>query len=166
MENNLTLAEVFIVGTAAAGTAIWGWFGWLVILWAGCMILDYISGSLAAAKNHEWNSEMARSGLWHKLGMIFAVLVAGIADLVIGLIIRMGGITLPFEFTVLLSAVVTAWYTLTELGSIAENAVRMGAKVPAWLTRILKISADAVDKAGEKLAGKDKSGEEQGHGNG
>ena len=42
------------------------------------MAIDYITGYSAAAKNGEWSSQIAREGLWHKAGCIFAVLVAGI----------------------------------------------------------------------------------------
>ena len=49
-------------------TALWGWLGWAVIIWVACFLLDYISGTAAARKNHEWSSDIAREGLWHKLG--------------------------------------------------------------------------------------------------
>ena len=38
-----------------------------------------------------------------------------------------------------------------ELGSLAEHAVSMGAKIPGWLPRILAISKEAVDAAGEAI---------------
>lgn len=155
-----TTAKVILTGILAAGTALWGWFGWLVLLWALCMVLDYLSGSAAAMKKGEWSSDRAREGLWHKAGMILAVCVAALADAAIGLILRAGFLELPFDYSVLLSVIVVSWYTLTELGSIAENAVQMGAKVPGWLRRLLKVSAEAVDKTGEKLAGGGDDGEQ------
>jgi len=33
-----------------------------------------------------------------------------------------------------------------------ENAVKLGAKVPDWLTKMLKISLKAVDKVGDPPA--------------
>lgn len=45
------------------------------------------------------------------------------------------------------------WYVVTELGSITENAVAMGAPVPGWLTNLLKISKSAIDSAGDQIAG-------------
>ena len=58
---------------------------------------------------------------------------------------------------VLLGPLVIVWYIIGELGSLAEHAVTFGAPVPGWLTRILEISKNAVDTAGDKLTG----GEEQ-----
>ena len=66
MEDNVFMAKVLLTGLIAAGTTLWGWFGWMVILWIGCMVLDYLSGSLAATKQGEWNSKRAREGLWNK----------------------------------------------------------------------------------------------------
>jgi phage-related holin len=43
---------------------------------------------------------------------------------------------------------VLVWYIITELGSILENSIKMGAVVPEWLARGLKITAEALDKAG------------------
>ena len=43
------------------------------------------------------------------------------------------------------------WYILGELGSLAEHAVSMGARVPGWLTRVLDISREAVDAAGDAM---------------
>ena len=49
-----------IKAAAAAGiavlTALWGWFGWLVVLFAVCMIADYLTGSAAAMRKGEWSS--------------------------------------------------------------------------------------------------------------
>ena len=30
-------------------TALWGWFGWLVVAWVACMLLDYATGTAAAS---------------------------------------------------------------------------------------------------------------------
>lgn len=154
--DSTTTIKAFLIALVAAGTAIWGWMGWLIILWVVCMVLDYVTGSAAARRNHEWNSSRAREGLWGKAGMIVAVIVAAIADIVLSLMLNMDGLQLPFHYSVLLTPVVVSWYTLTELGSMAENAVKMGGRVPKWIKKGLKIAADALDKAGEAAT----SGEE------
>lgn len=148
---NVTHAKAAVAAAVAVLTALWGWFGWLVVLFVGCMAVDYLTGSATAMRRGEWSSASARDGIWHKCGSIIVVMVAGAADLLIGTMLgHLPGVVLPFEYTVLLCPLVTVWYTLTELGSIVENAVALGAPVPAWLTKMLDAAKDAVDKLGEE----------------
>lgn len=133
-------------------TGLWGWMGWLVVGWAAVMILDYLTGSAAAAKQGAWSSARAREGIWHKAGMIVVVLVAAGADILVALLLeRLPAAALPFEYTSLICPVVLVWYIVSELGSITENAVDMGAPVPGWLTKLLLVSKQAIDRAGEQL---------------
>ena len=86
--------------------------------------------------------------------MIVVVIVAAGADLLISLVLEnITAIQLPFEYAGLICPVVLVWYVVTELGSIAENAVAMGAPVPGWLTKLLQVSKDAIDSAGEQMTG-------------
>ncbi|MCI8538110.1 MAG: phage holin family protein [Oscillospiraceae bacterium] len=135
-------------------TALWGWLGWLVLGWVALMVLDYLTGSAVACKNGLWSSAKAREGIWHKCGMIVAVLVAAGADLLILTVLNsLPIIELPFDYAGLICPVVLVWYIVTELGSIAENAAGMGASVPRWLVKLLAAGKDAVDGAGDKLTG-------------
>ena len=143
-----------VIAVIGALTGLWGWFGWLVIGWVICMVVDYITGSAAAAKQGQWSSSMAREGIWHKAGMIVVVIVAAGADLLISLVIvNIPAIQLPFEYGGLICPIVLVWYGITELGSITENAVAMGAPVPGWLTKLLQVSRQAIDNAGEQFTG-------------
>ena len=152
--NNVNEFKAALAAAVAMLTALWGWFGWLVVLFVGCMAVDYLTGSAAAMRRGEWSSASARDGIWHKAGSIVVVLVAGAADLLIGTILtHIPGVTLPFEYTVLLCPLVVVWYTLTELGSIVENAVALGAPCPKWLEKILAAVKDSVDKAGDVTGG-------------
>ena len=65
------------------------------------------------------------------------------------------GVTLPFDYTVMIGPLVVVWYIIGELGSLVEHAVSMGAKRPAWLLKLLKAGKKAVDAAGDKLVGED-----------
>ena len=107
-------------------TALWGWFGWLVVAWVACMLLDYATGTAAALKAGKWSCKAAREGLWHKVGAMAAVLV-------------------------FLTVLVLVWYILNELGSIVENAGRLGAPLPAWLSKAIAALESGVDSAGDKL---------------
>ena len=135
-----------IAGIFALMTALWGWVGWAVFVWLGCIVLDYLSGSAAARASGEWSSAQARAGLWHKLGEIFAVLVAALCDIALTVIVNGSGVDLPIDIGPLVTPVVLLWYILTELGSIAENAGKLGAPVPAWLLRSLSKAKDDIDK--------------------
>ena len=141
-----------VTALLGALTALWGWFGWLVVGWVGLMLLDYITGSAAAAKDGQWSSEESMDGIWHKAGMVVVVIVAAGADMLLALILtNLPVIQLPVAYRGLVCPMVLVWYCITELGSIAENAVTMGAKVPTWLTKLLKAGQAAVDAAGDDL---------------
>lgn len=158
MNDKLVAIKAAIAAVFTALGAFLGWQGILMIVWVAVMALDYLTGTLAACKASEWSSSVAREGLWHKGGMIAVVVVAMIADWVMVIIaeyipigIHWPGIVLPL---------VLAWYIITELGSILENAVKMGANVPGWLVKLMKAGASLVNKAGENAADEIGDGEE------
>lgn len=145
-----------IKAACAAGvavlTALWGWFGWVIVLFVACMVVDYLTGTMAAMYAGSWSSSTARKGILHKLACIVVVAVAGAADLLLGMMLaHLPGITLPFEYTVLICPVVVIWYILTELGSIIENAVALGAPCPKWLAGVVDAAKDAVEETGSKI---------------
>ena len=150
-----------VAAGVAALTAVWGWFGWLVVAWVLLMLSDWLIGSAAAAKDGRWSSAKMREGAWHKGGMILVVCIALVADWLIGTILgHIPAVSLPFEYSVLLAPLVVVWYIIGELGSLAEHAVTFGAPVPYWLRNILEIGKNAVDAAGESIAGE--SGQDSG----
>ena len=157
MEFDWMLAvKAAIAAVLGAFSAFWGWLGWLVAAWVVLMALDYITGTAAAMKNGEWASHTAREGIWHKMGEVVVVIIAAFADGLLSIIMEqlpMVEIALP-EIGLLLPLVLV-WYAITELGSIAENAQRMGAPIPAWLVKLMANGKDAVDAAGDKLTGGD-----------
>lgn len=162
MENGNSVLRVKAAVTAILGllTSFWGWFGWLAVGWIGAMVLDYITGSMAAAKRGAWSSASAREGIWHKAGMIVVVVVAAGADLLIATVLEhLPLLDLPMEYTGLLCPVVLVWYIVTELGSMAENAAAMGGPVPEWLLRFLLVSKKAIDNAGDTFAGENTGGD-------
>ena len=57
---NINAFKAFLSACMAALTSLWGWFGWLVIGWISCMLIDYITGSAAAIRKGQWSSDMAR----------------------------------------------------------------------------------------------------------
>ena len=154
MEKAINQMKAAVAAALGVLTGLWGWLGWLAVGWIVSMALDYVTGSMAAAKVGQWSSAKAREGIWHKCGMIVVVLVAAGADLLICLVLEnLPLVALPFEYAGLVCPVVLVWYIVTELGSMAENAADMGAPVPKWLTKLLAAGKNAVDSAGEQLGG-------------
>ena len=144
----ITIKAAIATFFTALGTFL-GWKGVMALVWVGLMALDYISGTFAAAKAGEWCSAKAREGLWHKAGMILAVVCAGIADFIMAIILaHIPQDILQISWPGILFPLVLAWYIITELGSILENAVKLGAAVPDWLVKLLKVGLKAVDAAG------------------
>ena len=76
------------------------------------------------------------------------VTVAAIADAV--MVVMVEYVPIGLEWPGVLLPLVLAWYILTELGSILENAVEMGANVPSWLVKLLKTGITLVDSAVEE----------------
>lgn len=158
MEQKLMAIKAALAAFFAVTGTFLGWKGVLLVIWVAAMILDYISGTVAAHVNKEWNSDRARQGIGHKGGMILVVLVAMLFDACLALVaVNIPGLHMPWPG--LIYPVVLAWYILTELGSVLENSVKMGAKYPEWLAKGLKISTEQIAKAGETHM--DKTDEEE-----
>lgn len=152
MKEKLNAAKGAATALVTALAAALGWKGALAVLWVAAMTLDYLSGTAAACKGGDWASAKAREGLWHKGGMLLVVLTAALTDVSVSMAVanlgfdsRWSGLVLPL---------VLAWYIITELGSVLENAVKLGAKVPDWLIKLLRTGQQALEEAGEKTGEK------------
>ena len=152
MEKTINQIKAAVAAVLGLLTGLWGWLGWLVVGWIAAMALDYITGSMAAAKSGQWSSGKARDGIWHKCGMVVVVAVASGTDLLLSLVLaNLPLADLPVQYAGLVCPVVLVWYIVTELGSMVENAVVMGAPVPQWLVKLLALGKSAVDRAGDGL---------------
>lgn len=111
------------------------------------MVLDYATGSAAALHAGTWSSRRAREGLWHKAGSVAGVLVAALLDFALRALL--GSVPgLGVQYDVLLCPLVTAWYLLTELGSVIENAGALGAPLPQFLVRAIAVLRADVSQRG------------------
>ena len=152
MNDNLVAAKAAMVAFFGALFAFLGWRMVLLLVWVFLMCVDYLSGTLAARQNGTWKSQKAKDGVGHKIGMIFVVLVVGVADFVMLVICdSLPNDVLPFNWPMPIFPMVTIWYILTEFGSIVENAIEMGANVPSWLPKLLNATAHVVDNVGEAV---------------
>lgn len=134
-----------ITAIIAFVTTLIGWKGIAALIWLCCILLDYVAGSLAAKKENNWSSAAAREGLWHKLGEIFAVLVAALCDIALGVVIEGTGLQLGFDISSFITPVVLTWYILTELGSIIENCGKLGAPIPKWFAQYVSKAKNTID---------------------
>ena len=150
--DNLNDFKIMLTAGITAVMGLLGWQGVLILGWVSLMLIDYISGSWAAKRQGNWNSKAARDGIMHKGGMILVVMAAGLTDVVLGAAWDQLGMGFKWPFLIL--ALVVMWYCLTEVGSILENAGKMGARVPEWFAATLDAGLHIVDSKGEEIADK------------
>lgn len=151
--DNLNDFKIMLTAGITALMGLMGWQGVLLLAWVVLMLVDYISGTWAAKRLGNWSSAAARDGVMHKGGMVLVVLAAGLTDLVLGAAWEHLGL-LDFQWPWLVLALVLMWYCLTEVGSILENAGKMGAPVPEWFAATLDAGLHIVDQKGEQIADK------------
>lgn len=150
MEDKLVTVKAAIAAVFTAIGTFLGWKGIMALVWVVLMILDYFSGSWAARKTGTWKSSVARDGFLHKGGVILVVLVALLGDLALSSALPHIPL-INIAWPEILFPMVLAWYIITELGSILENAEKMGARVPGWLLKIFNATLKTVEKVGEEL---------------
>lgn len=129
-------------------TGLWGWMGWAVLTLIACMALDYLTGSWAAMARGEWSSAAAREGLRHKLGEIVALLVAALCDFSVKLVLQSAAAPIlgRLDYGDYMSMLVCVWYIFTELGSITENAGKLGAPLPPWLKKSVALLRGGTER--------------------
>ena len=138
-----------LIGTVSA---VAGWKGIMLLLLIAAMLLDYFSGTLAAIKEGTWCSRVAREGLFHKGGIIAAVLGSLIADALLEVAVPILPIAGGMENPGLLLPLVLAWYIITETGSVMENSAKMGAPLPKWFLRATCNIRQRIDSTGDAAA--------------
>lgn len=128
--DRLTTIKAAVSAAAAALTAFWGWTGWLAAAWFLAMLLDYATGSAARSARRHMEQPLRPRGTVAQGGQRSGRAGVGAAGL------RTAGCCsavcpgLGAHYDVLLCPLVTAWYLLTELGSVVENAGALGAPLP------------------------------------
>ncbi len=140
------LEKMSISGIGALLFSLLGKVDWLILFYGICMFLDYVSGTLSAIKSKSWSASRAAQGIWKKIGSIFAVICGAILDLLLFIVdAKFPNIELPINCKAIFCCVVLIWYIVTELGSIAENAGRMGAPIPKFLKTHLDSLKNSID---------------------
>ena len=122
----------------------------------GAMVLDYVTGMLASKREalehpeepaYGWSSKRGAEGIIKKVGYLCIIAVAMIVDYIILHVAAQAGMELAIK--AFFGLLVAVWYVLNELLSIIENAGRMGANVPMWLSQYGAVLKDKIDSQGE-----------------
>lgn len=147
------MVQTTLAGAGAFLSAKLGILFPVLCILTAMMIVDYLTGMLASKaesldhpddKNYGWNSKKGAKGIIKKVGYLSAIAVAMVVDYVIAAVSEKLNMQMPV--TALFGLLVTVWYLLNELLSIIENAGRMGAPVPEWLTKYIAVLKDKIDK--------------------
>ena len=124
MNNDFT--KSFIAALCALCGFLFGDRDGLMIALLGLIVMDYISGVLAAVVEKRLSSEVGANGIAKKIFMLLIVAVANIVDInVIGEGHVLKGVTVMF-------------YIANECISLIENAGRLGVPVPKKLLDVLE----------------------------
>lgn len=151
---------LYTVQAAASAVVAWllarmGLLFYAVCILAGAMVLDYLTGMLAAKReaikhpddpSYGWSSKKGAEGIIKKVGYLCITAVAMIVDYVILNVAAQIGVTIQVK--AFFGLLVAVWYILNELLSIIENAGRMGAPVPEWLSKYITVLKNKIDDQG------------------
>lgn len=87
------------------------------------IVIDYVLGVIGAVINKTFSSSLMRQGLVHKFTYLVAIIIAEI------IVLLSGYLDLGFDFTDAIAGLVCVWISLTEIGSILENIVKINPKL-------------------------------------
>jgi toxin secretion/phage lysis holin len=88
-----------------------------IILTLAFILFDLITGVVQAVANGELESGKMRSGLYHKLAFIFAMILGYLCEFACGY--------MELGFTIPLAIPVCVYICLTEIVSIIENIIKL-----------------------------------------
>lgn len=156
--------EKYVLATQAFLTAIGTWISAklgvlepVLIVLLIMMVIDYITGMLASKQEaidhpddpaYGWNSKKGAKGIIKKVGYLCIIAVAIVVDYIILHVANAMGMAVTVK--AFFALMVAVWYVLNEMLSITENAGRMGAPVPEWLSKYIAVLKETIDHKTEK----------------
>ena len=148
MEKIESIGIQAIISTALAAFASYlGALAVPIIVLMVMMIIDYLSGMLAAWSEGTLSSKVGAKGIVKKVGYMALIVVAMGVDYLICSGVSAASLDLPY--TMWFGLLVAVWLIINEMISILENLGRLGVPIPGFLRAIvkkLKISADGKDE--------------------
>ena len=131
MDNSL---KNILAGVCTVLSFLFGDIEGLMVALVALIILDYISGVIAATVEKRLSSEVGAKGIAKKIFMLLIVALANIVDINV---IGDGHV---------LKTVTVVFYICNECISLIENAGRIGVPVPKKLLDVLEQLRDKDDK--------------------
>ena len=128
------ILQNILAGVCTVLSFLFGDMEGLMIALVALIILDYISGVIAAAVEKRLSSEVGAKGIAKKIFMLLIVALANIVDINV---IGDGHV---------LKTVTVVFYICNECISLIENAGRIGVPVPKKLLDVLEQLRDKDDK--------------------
>lgn len=144
MGQKIVSIKLVIVGIGAWIGDVFGVMWQTLLLLFLLMVVDYISGMLAAKKEalehpdncfYGWSSKKSVMGIYKKAGYILTILVAVSTDYI--LFYFSDKIEWDMPTKTLFGLLITLWFVINELLSILENVGRMGVMLPDILYKVL-----------------------------
>lgn len=125
-------AALFSVGGSVM-TFLFGVFDIPLQILCVAVILDYFSGMIKAFYLGEVSSKVGYRGLVKKVGIFFVVIVAQMADMLLGILVFRSAICL--------------FFSANEMISVLENVANMGIPIPKFLRdRLAQVQIDNNEK--------------------
>ena len=149
MEKTILAMQVALSAVVAWVSAKLGILAPVLGLLLLMMVIDYLSGMAASKKeaidhpgdaSYGWSSKKGAKGIIKKVGYACVIVVAMVLDYITVNIAGTIGINMPGK--AFLGLLVAIWY-------IFENAGRMGANVPEWLTKYIAVLKNKIDDSSE-----------------
>lgn len=122
-----------------------------IIVLIAVMIIDYVTGMVAAWKGKKLSSRIGAFGIVKKVCYLALVCVGMGVDWLIYSGLRQVGVAL--DYTIFFGVLVTVWLIINELISILENLEGVGVPLPKFLLSVikrLKISTEKVVESEDK----------------
>lgn len=117
--------KIFSAGLGGFFTILFGKLDGLLFALIICIILDYITGVMAAVKERTLDSRTGAKGILKKIGILLIIIMVNVLDVHV------------FDGSGIIRNVVISFYIANEGISILENAGQLGIPLPKKLVKIL-----------------------------
>lgn len=143
----IKIAASLLTGLAAS---FWSLYGAIIICVCVAIIMDFVSGIVAAlASGEKISSEVGYRGFWKKVALLLALSFGIFLDAFIPIMLEV--ITLEIPFTMPIGTIVGCYIVINEAISIIENINQAApTALPRWIKKLLEGAGKTIDDGGKK----------------